>query len=370
MPNSNEPKRTRVTLIKTLLIDSFGRTIDYLRVSLTDRCNFRCVYCMPEEGCSFTPKEECLTGDETLRLIRIAASLGISKIRLTGGEPLLRKDLPWLIHHIAQIPTITDISCTTNGFLLAEQATFLAGAGLTRVNVSLDTLRHDRFVDIARRGSLDKVLKGIQAALEHCLDPVKINCVLMKNENDDEVCDFAKWTLNENIHVRFIELMPMLWNLDEAPALDRDLGDQLIQIRQSSGSMLDDNQMRRRFFSAREARGRIEAAFSALEPAEVRTNGPSRTFRIPGAVGTVGFISQITEDFCVGCNRLRLTHDGFLRPCLMSDGEIDLATQMRMRKSDSELAALFELAVLHKPERHYLAEGQKVTGRGMSQLGG
>jgi cyclic pyranopterin phosphate synthase len=304
------------------------------------------------------------------RLVSVAASLGITKVRLTGGEPLLRKELPWLVRSIADNPGIEDLSCTTNGFLLEEQACLLALNGLHRINVSLDTLQPERFADIARRGSLDRVLAGIDAAFNAGLTPVKLNCVLMKGVNDDEVADFAALTVDRELHVRFIELMPMRWNLDEGPSYQPGCVSGLVQLKQAGGDMLSDSQMRRMFFSASHALDRISSRFGELEPAEVRTNGPARSYRIPGARGSVGFISQITNDFCERCNRLRLTHDGYLRPCLMSDGELDLRTPLRDGATDAELASLFEYVVAHKPERHYLAEGQKVVGRGMSQIGG
>lgn len=353
--------------------DPFGRRIDYLRVSITDRCNFRCVYCMPEAGFPCTPKDEQLTADELVRLVRVAASLGVTKVRLTGGEPLLRKDLPQIVRQIAGFPGVEDLSCTTNGHLLDELAGPLAAAGLTRLNVSLDTLRSDRFQQIARRGDLRKVLDGVQTALSVGLKPLKINCVAMRGVNDCEAEDFAAWTRTEEVHVRFIEIMPIRWNLDESESFDTFAahgGQGLLQLRQARGDMLSDGEMRRMFISAAELRARIEAAHGALEPAEVTTNGPARTYRLPGARGTVGFISQISSDFCERCNRLRLTHDGFLRPCLMSDGELDLRTALRSGASDEELAALYLHVVAHKPERHYLADGQRVTGRGMSQIGG
>jgi cyclic pyranopterin phosphate synthase len=352
------------------MVDPFNRRIDYLRVSITDRCNFRCVYCMPEQGFPATPKNENLTIEEMARLVRISTSLGITKVRLTGGEPLLRKELPWLVREIASCPGVEDISCTTNGYLLEEQACLLALAGLHRINVSLDTLQPERFTAIARRGSLDRVRAGIDAAFNAGLTPVKVNCVLMKGVNDDEVADFARLTLDRELHVRFIELMPMRWNLDEGPSMSPIGLDGMIQLRQTAGDMLSDSQMRRMFLSASDARAKIERDLGKMEPAEVRTNGPAHSYRIPGASGTVGFISQITNDFCERCNRLRLTHDGFLRPCLMSDGELDLRTPLRAGATDDDLAALFLHVVEHKPERHYLAEGQKVTGRGMSQIGG
>lgn len=352
------------------LTDPFNRRIDYLRVSITDRCNFRCVYCMPEQGFPATPKTEQLTFEEMARLVRIAVELGITKVRLTGGEPLLRKELPALVREISSFPGIEDISCTTNGFMLEELACVLALSGLHRVNVSLDTLQPERFTAIARRGSLDRVLAGIDAAFDAGLNPVKINCVLMKGVNDDEVADFAQLTMDRELHVRFIELMPMRWNLDEGPSYKAGCVSELVQLKQTRGDMLSDTQMRRMFLSSETAKSKIESALGKMEDADVRTNGPARTYRLPGAAGSVGFISQITNDFCSRCNRLRLTHDGFLRPCLMSDGELDLRTPIRSGASDEDLAALYRHVVDHKPERHYLAEGQKVVGRGMSQIGG
>lgn len=355
------------------MTDRFNRQIDYLRVSVTDRCNFRCVYCMPEEGADVCSREELLTADEIIQLVEIASELGLRKIRLTGGEPLVRKDLAHIVSGISRLPGVTDLSLTTNGFLLAEQAEALATSGLHRVNVSLDTLRPERFAPIARRGSLDRVIEGINTARKVGIGPIKINCVAMRGVNDDEAADFAEWTLREEVHVRFIEVMPIRWNLDETVEFEpwRAHGDRgLLQLNQHSGGMLSDLEMRRRMISADELRTKIEEQHGPLEEAELATNGPARTFRVPGAKGTVGFISQISNDLCANCNRLRLTADGFLRPCLMSDGELDLRTPLRADASRETLADLFRHVVEHKPERHYLAEGQQVTGRGMSQLGG
>ncbi len=354
------------------LIDPFGRTIDYLRVSVTDRCNFRCIYCMPEQGFPATAKVENLTADELCRLVRVAASLGMRKLRFTGGEPLLRKDLAEIIR-VAAESGAADISLTSNGHLLASQARDLAAAGLSRVNVSLDTLREDRFQAVARRGSLGQVLNGIQEAIEAGLQPLKLNCVVLKGINDDEAAEFAKWTLSAPVHVRFIELMPMRWNLDEGPSLEASSplgGSGLLQIKRASGDMLSDAEMRRRYVSVDALKATIQDTCGVLEPAHVLTNGPARTYRLSGAVGTIGFISQISNDLCSRCNRLRLTHDGFLRPCLMSDGELDLRTHLRNGATDDDLRSLFRQVVLHKPERHFLHEGQKVIGRGMSQIGG
>lgn len=354
------------------LIDPFGRRIDYLRVSVTDRCNFRCVYCMPEDGFPALPKDEYLSIDETVRLVRVAASLGMRKLRLTGGEPLLNKGLADMAR-AAHDAGVTDISVTTNGHLLFEQAQRLKDAGVTRVNVSLDTLREDRFAEIARRGNLRAVMDGIHEALRVGFGPVKVNVVAMRGVNDDEAADFAAWTLRDPVNVRFIELMPLRWSLDEGPALPafRPHGESgLLQLRRAPGDMLSDAAMRRMSVGVDEIRVRIEAAHGALVPAEVRTNGPARSFRLPGAPGSVGFISQISDDLCAGCNRLRLTHDGALRPCLLSDGELDLRTPLRAGASDDDLRSLFRHVVARKPARHYLHEGQKAHGRGMSQIGG
>ncbi|MBI1757281.1 MAG: GTP 3',8-cyclase MoaA [Fimbriimonas ginsengisoli] len=356
------------------MIDPFGRTIDYLRISVTDRCNFRCVYCMPEDGVAFAPREELLTFEEIARLVAIFVRLGISKIRLTGGEPLVRKELHRLVADIAALPGVRDLSLTTNGLLLGRHAGALAQARLHRVNVSLDTLRPERFAAICRGGDLGTVLNGIRAARDAGLAPIKLNVVSMRGVNDDEAPDFAAWTLREEVHVRFIELMPIRWNLDEVGGFEPEAafgGERgLIRIRQGDGGMLSDGQMRRMTISSAELRSHIEETHGQLAPAELATNGPARTYRLSGAPGTVGFISQISNDLCSHCNRLRLTSDGFLRPCLMADGELSLRDSMREGAPDERLEELILHVVAHKPERHYLAEGQRVTARSMSQIGG
>ena len=355
-----------------VLIDSFGRRIDYLRVSVTDRCNFRCVYCMPEEGTEVSPRDELLTTDELIRVVSIAVREGIRKVRLTGGEPLVNKEILRIVRGIAECG-VDDLSLTTNGYLLPELAQPLKAAGLHRVNISLDTLQEERFKSLARRGSLSPVLEGIAASQRAGLGPIKLNCVVMRGLNDDEAVDFARWTLTEDIHIRFIELMPIRWNLDDtAPADSRSAHPSLhlIQLKTATTGMLSDADMRRRFVAAHETMKLIEQALGPLEPAEIKTNGPARSYRLRGGRGTVGFISQISSDLCLNCNRIRLTADGSLRPCLMSDGEIDLRSALRAGAADSDLAELFRGVVATKPERHYLAEGQRVTGRGMSQLGG
>lgn len=382
------------------LIDSYQRTIDYLRVSVTDRCNFRCVYCMPEEGSPVAPKSEILTYEEIERLVRIAVALGMSKIRLTGGEPLVRRDIEILVERIGRLLGLRDLSMTTNGFLLDRYAESFARDGLHRVNISLDTLKPERFAKIARRGSLEEVLAGIRAAERAGLAPIKLNCVVMRGWNDDEVADFARLTLEQPFDVRFIELMPINWSkgddssagnlLDDYFALSatpgyRASGNITLYARteaqtfrslfrdkeaEPSGSQLNAGQMRKAFVSTAEMRSQIESEFGALVPAEIITNGPARSYRLPGARGTVGFISQITNDMCLQCNRLRLTADGQLRPCLMADGEVDLRTPLRNGATDEEIADLFRMTVLHKPKEHRLEDGMAPTGRNMSQIGG
>jgi cyclic pyranopterin phosphate synthase len=330
---------------------------------------------MPDEGYPVSPKDELLTFEEIATVIECAADVGITKVRLTGGEPLIRRDLPQLIEQVAKTKGISDISCTTNGFLLADLARGLAAAGLHRVNVSLDTLDETKFATIARRGRLQNVLNGIAAAFEVGLKPIKVNCVLMKGVNDNEVVDFAEWTLREEVHVRFIEVMPIRWNLDETDDFDtmgalhgnRDLF--RLRVAEDTG-MLSDSTMRRMLVPNAAAQRMIESALGPLEPVDLQTNGPARTFRVRDGIGTVGFISQISDDLCARCNRIRLTADGQLRPCLMSDGELDLRTPMRSGASKDELREYIRRVIVGKPERHYLAEGQKVLGRGMSQIGG
>ena len=316
--------------------------------------------------------DEYLATEETVRLIRVAASLGMRKLRLTGGEPLLNKGLADMAR-AARDAGVEDVSITTNGHLLAEQAQGLRNAGVTRVNVSLDTLREDRFVAIARRGNLGTVMEGIREALRVGFGPVKVIVVAMRGVNDDEAADFAAWTLRERVNVRFIELMPLRWSLDEGPSLPAFAphgGSGLLQLRQAPGDMLSDAAMRRMSVGVDEIRARIEAAHGPLTPTHVTTNGPARSFRLGDAPGSVGFISQISNDLCAGCNRLRLTHDGYLRPCLLSDGELDLRTPLRLGATNDDLRDLFRHVVARKPERHYLHEGQKAHGRGMSQIGG
>jgi GTP 3',8-cyclase len=324
----------------TGIIDSFGRRIDYLRISVTDRCNLRCIYCMPPEGVPQMPHGEILSYEEIQTVVKAAAELGVDKIRLTGGEPLVRADLPKLIKMLSQIEGIRELSLTTNGTLLEKYALELKQAGLSRVNVSLDTLKTDRFQYITRLGELKDVLDGISAAKKAGFDPVKINAVVMQGINDDEILDFARMTCEEGCHVRFIELMPFKGMAEFVPS---------VEVRQRISLL-----------------GKLEPCPS------ITGNGPARYYRLAGAKGTIGFISPLTElPFCSRCNRIRLTPDGRLRPCLLGEDEIDLKMPLRNNASTEELRRLILKAVASKPEHHHLEGGNvRPVKRKMSQIGG
>lgn len=326
----------------TGLSDSFKRPINYLRISVTDRCNLRCIYCMSSDGVCLIPHDALLTYEEIHLIVKAAAELGISKIRVTGGEPLVRLGLPELIRMLAQIKGIDDISLTTNGILLSRYATELKSAGLRRVNVSLDTLKPEKFEFITRGSKLGDVLEGIEVASSVGLTPVKLNMVVMAGINDDELLDFAAKTIDEGWHVRFIEFMPVV-------------GEDAANLKSISAS---------------EMRERIEK-LGKLEPCLLEAgNGPAKYFRFPHAKGTVGFITPISEHFCFKCNRLRLTSDGKLRPCLMCEDEIDLRQPLRSGAASAELKKLIEKAVAKKPLRHRIAEGYVPKDRPFSQVGG
>ncbi|MBI4287236.1 MAG: GTP 3',8-cyclase MoaA [Chloroflexi bacterium] len=326
----------------TGLSDSFQRPIDYLRISVTDRCNLRCIYCMPEEGIDLFPREDMLSYEEIYTVARAAAELGISKVRLTGGEPLVRAGLSRLVSMLAGIEGIEDIALTTNGVLLARYAAELKAAGLRRVNVSLDTLRPDRFQRITRGQRLEQVLEGLRVAEELGLTPVKINVVAMRGINDDEIPDFARKTIDDGWNVRFIELMPF----GEEGAKEE--------------NHIPVAEIRERL----EALGPLEACMPAAG------GGPARYFRYPNAKGSIGFISPISEHFCTNCNRLRLTADGHLHLCLLGEAEVDLRAALRSGVSQAEIKAILQRAVAAKPERHYLAEGKGPFGKAMAHIGG
>ncbi len=331
------------------LRDPFGRRINYLRVSVTDRCNLRCVYCMPPQGVPWRPREEMLTFDEIVRVIEAAAQQGVSKVRLTGGEPLIRKGIVELVRSVAVIPGIQEVSMTTNGLLLERFAEDLKAAGLRRVNVSLDTLRPERFARMTRFGDFSVVWRGILAAEAAGLTPIKLNIVVVRGLNDEEVVDMARLTFERPWNVRFIELMPLGNEGDWGPGLP------------PPGT---------RFVPMREVAARV-AELGELEPVEGPVgNGPARIYRLPGAVGTIGFITPITQHFCETCNRLRLTSDGRLRPCLLNEGEVDVRAALRRGASREELQDILRQVVACKPQSHRLDEHIVPHGRPMSALGG
>lgn len=324
-------------------VDSYGRTINYLRISLTDACNLRCVYCMPEDM-RFHPRSALLQDDEILLIARAAAELGTTKIRLTGGEPTVRPGLVELVRALARIPGIQELAMTTNGLLLAELAEPLAQAGLKRLNVSIDTLDPEKFRRITRWGDLRRVWDGIAAAEAAGLHPLKLNVVVVRGFNEDEVVPLARLSLDRPWHIRFIELMPL-------------------------GSVADFQQ--EAVVPSHETRARIEAELGPLMPVPGHDpRDPARPYRLAGARGQIGFIDTITEPFCAGCNRYRLTADGKLRLCLLRDREVDLLTPLRNGCTFEELKALMRLAIWNKPWGHGLPEGDVPKMRVMSQIGG
>src|SRR5580700_787620 len=334
----------RGPIVAISLLDGFSRPITYLRVSVTDKCNLRCVYCMPEGGLPWLRRDEILTYEEITAIVRAAASVGVRTIRLTGGEPLLRRELSRLVAAISATPGIDDVALSTNGLLLESALPDLVAAGLRRINLSLDTLRADRFEAIARRPGLDAVLAAIDAAIAFGLEPVKVNCVVMRGKNDDELLDFARLTRSRPVFVRFIEVMPVLENAE----MQRDA-----------------------YVSADEILGRI-AADGELQPVVgPGGNGPARYFAFPHSRGAIGVISPLSHDYCERCNRVRLTADGRLRLCLFGDHAIDLRSPLRAGATVEELAVLLRSAMLIKPERHHLRLGESASQmRAFSEIGG
>jgi cyclic pyranopterin phosphate synthase len=326
------------------LIDGFNRPITYLRVSVTDKCNLRCVYCMPEGGLPWLRRDEILSYEEIAQIVEAASAVGVRTIRITGGEPLVRRNLSRLVAAIAAVSGIDDIALSTNGLLLEEQLPSLVAAGLRRINLSLDTLRPDRFEAIARRPGLEAVLRAIDAAIAAGLAPLKINCVVMRGKNDDELVEFARLTRTRPVFVRFIELMPVHENL----GLQRD-------AYVSAGEMLE----------------RI-AAIGELRPViGPAGNGPARYYAFSDAPGAFGVITPLSHDYCERCNRVRLTADGRLRLCLFGDHSVDLRSPLRGGATTAELAEIFRAAMLIKPERHHLRLGQASSAmRAFSEIGG
>lgn len=331
--------------------DAHGRTIDYLRISITDRCNLRCVYCMPEEGVTSLSHDDILRFDEIVAIVRAASSAGIRRIRLTGGEPLVRKGVVDLVREVASVPGIDDVSLTTNGVLLPRMAQDLKRAGLKRVNISLDTLDAGQFSEITRIGRLQDTLDGIDAALEAGLSPVKVNAVAVRRLGQD-FYRFASMSVDRPLHMRFIEYMPVGGGADD-PGCGWDEGDVI-----SCDEIL----------AIVNERAAAEGA-SRLVPAEGTRpagGGPARYYQFPGALGTVGFISPRSRHFCSSCNRLRCTADGKIMPCLFSDERFDIKAAAASGDGEA-VRAVLDAAMGRKPDDHHDRVG---TERGMSQIGG
>jgi cyclic pyranopterin phosphate synthase len=327
-------------------VDAFGRAIGDLRISVTDRCNFRCVYCMPEEGMQWLKSDTLLTFDEIERLAGLAVSLGVDELRLTGGEPTLRPGLPDLVARLSGIDGLNSLSLTTNGFLLRSLAGPLAEAGLKRINVSLDTLQHDKFHRIARRRGLDQVLAGLEELEKYpSVAPIKINVVAMRDFTEEEVVAFAQLARRKPYVVRFIEFMP----------LDA-----------------DGNWQREQVLSGAEIKAIIERDFLPLVRIPAEASSTSRRYTFADGIGELGFINPVSEPFCASCNRIRLTADGQLRTCLFSIDEWDLRGPMRAGATDAELVDIFVEAVRHKELKHRINEGEAFqrASRSMSQIGG
>ncbi|WP_159885574.1 GTP 3',8-cyclase MoaA [Paenibacillus puerhi] len=331
------------------LVDRYGRVHDYLRISVTDRCNLRCVYCMPEEGMQFEPEENILSFEEIHEVVRVLAGFGVRKLRLTGGEPLVRRNLERLVGMLHEIPGIDDIALTTNGIYFASRAEAFREAGLTRINISMDSLREDRFRMITRGGDVERVLQSLKAARRVGLAPIKLNVVLMKGINEDEIEDFLRLGLEDDLHVRFIEYMPI-------------------------GH--DDQGWKSRYLPLTEVLQRCSAQGWTVEELqdEVRGNGPSQNFRIAGAAGSFGLIHPVSDHFCQTCNRLRLTADGNIKPCLYWSDEFNVRKAIG---DDRKLAEMFFRALDVKPESHEMAkalenerQSHTPTERRMSQIGG
>jgi cyclic pyranopterin phosphate synthase len=326
-----------------MALDRYGRRLNYLRISLTDHCNLRCLYCMPEEMV-FRPSAELMQDDEILTFVRLFTSLGFDKIRLTGGEPTIRLHIVDLVRQIAHTPGVTKLTMTTNGVLMSKLALPLAQAGLQRVNISLDTLDPEKFQTLTRWGSVEDVWAGIGAAENAGLTPIKINAVVVRGYNEADMLDLARLTQSHPWQVRFIEMMPFGGNNDFQTS-------QLV--------------------SALEMKAHIETSLGPLEQANGgHLDGEARIYSMPGAVGDIGFISSVSAPFCHSCTRARLTADGRLRLCLLREGEVDLLSPLRYGAKISELRQLIIDGLWHKPWGHGLAEGVIPLNREMSEIGG
>lgn len=326
------------------MLDTHNRDINYLRISVTDRCNLRCRYCMPEEGINKVEHGEILSLEDIARLINVAVEIGIRKIRITGGEPLVRKNITGLIRCISEVPEIDDVAITTNGVLFNSMADELKSAGLDRVNFSLDTMVPEKFKYITRRDELAEVTKSVFRALELGLEPVKINTVVIKGFNDDELMDFADLAYRYPLNIRFIEFMP--------------IGDLLFWKKE-------------RIVTALQIQEKIAQKYQLTPARYIKGNGPAKYYSMEGGQGTIGFISPMSNHFCSECSRLRLTAEGKLRGCLYDKREIDLQTGLKNGSSNEELRQLFIKAVNLKPSEHHMDEGWgEENQRKMYQIGG
>lgn len=326
------------------MLDSNNRTINYLRVSVTDRCNLRCIYCMPEEGIAFMPRREILSYEEMQHAIELCIQSGIRKVRLTGGEPLVRKGILQFIETLCHTEGLQEISLTTNGVLLKDMARELRGCGICRINVSMDTLKPEKFSRITRRDCFKQVWEGIQEAESAGFSPIKLNVVAIKGVNDDEILDFARLTFTKPYHIRFIEMMPV--------------GEKSIWTSE-------------RFLSLREILEAVRRLGPVRPVNRGPIDGPAERYALEGALGEIGPIGSLSHHFCEKCNRLRLTADGRLRGCLFSEEETDVKTPLRQGKSDAHLLELIRSTILNKPRDHGLSEflPRKCT-RAMNSIGG
>ncbi|GFY76560.1 molybdenum cofactor biosynthesis protein 1 [Trichonephila inaurata madagascariensis] len=325
------------------LVDTFGRKHDYLRISLTERCNFRCQYCMPEEGVTLTPKSHLLTTNEIIDVADLFVKLGVTKIRFTGGEPLIRKDLTEIIRAVSQLEGLQTVAMTTNGFMLHHKIEELRNAGLNSLNISLDTLIPAKFEFIARIKGLNSVMKSINTALEIGFDPVKVNCVVMKGINDDELISFVKLTEFQNLDIRFIEYSPFGGN------------------KWNDAKMVPFSEMVKI----------IKMEFPDLKRLQDSKNDTSKAYKVPGFKGQIGFITSMTENFCSSCNRLRITADGSLKVCLFGNEEISLRDALRQKISEDTLLHMISSAVLSKKKQHAgMFNLSKMKNRPMILIGG
>jgi len=325
------------------LIDSYNRHLNYLRISITDWCNLRCIYCQPPDQITKLGHDDILRYEEILRIARVAVAMGITKIRVTGGEPLIRKGVTGFLKELAALKGLQDLSLTTNGVPLANNLAALRDAGVHRINVSLDTLDRKKFHEITGRDQFERVWKGILKAHEMGFQPIKINAVALRGINEDELCDLARLSYEYPFHIRFIEHMPI--------------------GTAEFGATVP--------LLTPEIKTRLESIGNLIPVSRSQQDGPAQRYRFEGAKGEVGFISAMSRHFCNRCNRLRLTAAGNLRPCLLSDYEIDIKTALRQGASEEALAEIFLTAIRHKPSDHHLATRHpQAVGGQMSKIGG